>query len=94
MVSVDIVISNELGLHARAAARFVDAATSYSCEVWISKAGNRVNGKSIMGILTLAAARGETVTVEVDGENEAVALKELKTLVEGGFGEKTVNSDQ
>ena len=87
MVSVDVVISNELGLHARAAARFVDAATSYICEVWISKAGNRVNGKSIMGILTLAAARGETVTVEVDGENEAVALKELKTLVEGGFGE-------
>jgi phosphocarrier protein len=88
MVRVDIVISNELGMHARAAARFVDAATSYSCEVWISKAGNRVNGKSIMGILTLAAARGETVTVEVDGENEAVALKELKSVVEGGFGEK------
>ncbi len=87
MVHVDIVISNELGLHARAAARFVEVATGYSCEVWISKDGNRVNGKSIMGILTLAAARGETVTVEVDGENEAVALEELKTLIERGFGE-------
>ena len=88
MVRVDIVISNELGLHARAAGRFVDAATSYNCEVWLSKDGNRVNGKSIMGILTLAAARGETVTVEVDGENEAVALEELRTLIEKGFGEK------
>jgi phosphocarrier protein len=87
MVHVDIVISNELGLHARAAARFVELASGYSSEVWISKDGNRVNGKSIMGILTLAAARGETVTVEVDGENEAVALEELKALVEGGFGE-------
>jgi phosphocarrier protein len=87
MVHLDIVISNELGLHARAAAKFVDVATSYSCEVWISKEGNRVNGKSIMGILTLAAARGETVTVEVDGEDEARALEELRALIDGGFGE-------
>ena len=88
MVSVDIVVTNELGLHARAAAKLVDVATSYSCDVWVAKEGHRVNGKSIMGILTLAAARGETVKVETDGEDEAQALEELKALIEGGFGEK------
>jgi phosphocarrier protein len=88
MVSVEIVISNELGLHARAAARFVEAAASFTCEVWLSKNSHKVNGKSIMGILTLAAARGETVTIQAEGEDEAQALAELRALIEGGFGEK------
>ena len=87
MVSVDVVVTNELGLHARAAAKLVDVATGYMGEVWLAKEGHRVNGKSIMGILTLAAARGETVTVEVDGEDEVKALEELKALIENGFGE-------
>ncbi|MDF1534948.1 MAG: HPr family phosphocarrier protein [bacterium] len=88
MVRVDVIISNELGLHARAAARFVEAAARFTCEVWLSKDGHKVNGKSIMGILTLAAARGEKVTIEVEGVNETMALAELKVLIEGGFGEK------
>jgi phosphocarrier protein len=88
MVCVEIVISNELGLHARAAARFVEMAARFACDVWLSKNSHKVNGKSIMGLLTLAAARGEMVTIQTEGEDEAQALAELRTLVEGGFGEK------
>jgi phosphocarrier protein len=88
MVRVEVVISNELGLHARAAGKFVEAAARFSCEVWLSKNSHKINGKSIMGILTLAAARGETVTIQTDGEDEVQALAELRALIERGFGEK------
>lgn len=88
MVRVEISISNKLGLHARAAGKFVEAASGFSSNVWLLKNTNRVNGKSIMGVLTLAAAKGDTVVIEVDGPDEAKALKELKKLVSSGFGEK------
>ncbi len=90
MVSRRIVIVNELGLHARAAAKFVREAHRFVCEVWIGKNKDRVNGKSIMGILTLAAARGEAVTIEAEGADEAEAIMALAALVEGGFGEGTL----
>ncbi len=89
MVHVEVVISNERGLHARAAARFVEAAARFTCEVWLSKNSHKVNGKSIMGILTLAAARGETVMIQTEGEDEIQALAELRAIIEGGFGEKS-----
>ncbi len=89
MVSREIDIVNELGMHARAAAKFVREAHRFVCEVWIGKKGSRVNGKSIMGILTLAAARGERVTIEADGADESAAIAALAALVEDGFGERT-----
>lgn len=88
MVSVELHITNKLGLHARAAGKFVEAASRFDSEVWLTKGSNRVNGKSIMGVLTLAAARGETVVMEIDGPDEEKALKVLKKLVRSGFGEK------
>ena len=91
MVSIELVISNKLGLHARAAGKFVEAAFQFTSEIWLTKGKNRVNGKSIMGILTLAAANGDTVTVEIDGPDEEAALEKLKELVLSGFGENEKN---
>jgi len=88
MVNVKVVVSNELGLHARAAARFVQESCKFKSQVWLKKGSNRVNGKSIMGILTLAAAKGEEVEIEVDGQDEEQALEILSTLVNAGFEEK------
>lgn len=87
MVRIELVINNKLGLHARAAGKFVEAAVRFKSEVWLIKGSNRVNGKSIMGILTLAAAMGETVVIEVDGTDEERALEVLKALVLSGFKE-------
>lgn len=88
MVSVEVKVVNKLGMHARAAARFVREATRFSCEVWVGKGSHRVNGKSIMGILTLAGARGETILIEAEGADEAAALQALGDLVRAGFGEE------
>ena len=87
MVRIELVINNKLGLHARAAGKFVEAASRFSSEIWLCKGKNRVNGKSIMGILTLAAAKGETVVIEIEGSDEENAIKALKDLVLSGFGE-------
>lgn len=87
MVRIELLITNKLGLHARAAGKFVEAASRFDSEIWLVKGKNRVNGKSIMGILTLAAANGEIVVMEVDGPDEEKALKTLKDLVRSGFGE-------
>ena len=87
MVSLDVTIVNELGLHARAAAKVVRESNRFACNVWISKGRNRVNGKSIMGILTLAAARGELISIETDGADEQQAAEALAALVREGFGE-------
>ena len=88
MVRVELRITNQLGLHARAAGKFVDAASRFGSEIWLIKGQQRVNGKSIMGILTLAAAKGQTITMEIDGPDQEKALRELKKLVRSGFGEK------
>jgi len=87
MVRIELVINNKLGLHARAAGKFVEIASPFASEIWLGKGKNRVNGKSIMGILTLAAAKGETVVMEIEGSDEEKAVKALKDLVLSGFEE-------
>jgi phosphocarrier protein len=87
MVRIELLITNKLGLHARAAGKFVETASRFISEIWLVKGKNRVNGKSIMGILTLAAANGETVVMEIDGPDEEKALEVLKDLIRSGFGE-------
>jgi phosphocarrier protein len=78
-----------LGLHARAAAKFVHLATRFSAEIRVLRDGRTVDGKSIMGILLLAAACGTTITISADGPDEADALAALSALVAKGFGEET-----
>jgi len=87
MVTKTFIISNELGLHARAAASFVKIANRYRAGVIVKKDAVSVNGKSIMGVLMLAAAKGTEITVETDGEDENDALLELGKLIDNKFGE-------
>lgn len=81
-------IKNRLGLHARAAAHFVKKAAEFRSEVWVEKDGARVNGKSIMGLLTLGGHFGSKILIRVDGTDEEAAFAELRKLIEEGFGEK------
>ena len=83
-----VTIVNKLGLHARAAAKFVTTASSYSSEVNISRDGQRVNGKSIMGVMMLAASRGTELIIITQGDDEVEAADSLVTLIEGRFGEQ------
>jgi len=85
----DVTIVNALGLHARAAARFVQLAGRFRSKVRVSRDGRQVDGKSIMGILLLAAAKGAVITITADGIDEADALQSLAALVRTGFGEDT-----
>ncbi len=87
MISEDVTIVNALGLHARAAARFVQLAGRFRSKVRVSRDGRQVDGKSIMGILLLAAAKGAVVTISADGIDEVDALQSLAALVWTGFGE-------
>lgn len=80
-------IVNTLGLHARAAAQLVQTANRFQSEVLVHKEGARVNGKSIMGVLTLAAAKGSRITVSCEGADAEPALAALAKLIEAGFGE-------
>jgi phosphocarrier protein len=80
-------IVNTLGLHARAAAQLVQTANRFQSEVLVDKEGTRVNGKSIMGVLTLAAAKGSRITVSCEGADAETALATLAKLIETGFGE-------
>lgn len=89
MISTEVTIVNKLGLHARAAARFVQLAGRYRAKVRVARDGRQVDGKSIMGILLLAAARGAVITISADGIDEADALSSLTALVKTGFGEET-----
>jgi len=82
------VIVNTLGLHARAAAQLVQTANRYRSEVHVEKDGTEVNGKSIMGVLTLAAAKGTEISVSCEGDDAADAMKALAAVIENGFGEK------
>ena len=88
MMTRECVIRNRLGLHARAAAKFVHTATRYSSQIRISRAGRTMDGKSIMGVLLLAASAGSTVVITADGADEVDAVDALCRLVEGGFGEE------
>ncbi|MGC4001277.1 MAG: HPr family phosphocarrier protein [Anaeromyxobacter sp.] len=80
-------IVNALGLHARAAAQLVQTANRFKAEVHVEKEGQEVNGKSIMGVLTLAAAKGSQVAVTVEGDDADAAMTALAKLIEAGFGE-------
>jgi phosphocarrier protein HPr len=84
----EVRISNRLGLHARAAARFVHTANRFRSRISAMRDGRTMDGKSILGILLLAASQGSTLTLEADGEDEVEALEALVRLVEGGFGEE------
>jgi phosphocarrier protein len=81
------VIVNTLGLHARAAAQLVQAANRFRAEIHVEKDGMQVNGKSIMGVLTLAAAKGACITVSADGDDAEHAMLALAKMIENGFGE-------
>lgn len=90
MIEETIEIVNELGLHARAAAKFVNTASNFTSRVKLCRADKpeeEVDGKSILGVLLLAAAMGTSITIRVDGADEKPAMDRLKTLVENGFGE-------
>ena len=92
MTTQEVMIRNRLGLHARAAAKFVHTATRYASQIRISRDGKSMDGKSIMGILLLAAAAGTTVVITADGIDEADAIDALCRLVNGGFGEELWNA--
>ena len=83
----EIEIVNKLGLHARASAKLTQTASSFPCEVWLSRNGRRINGKSIMGVMMLAAARGSRIKVETIGPAEDDAMSALVALIEDKFGE-------
>ncbi|HSW59994.1 MAG TPA: HPr family phosphocarrier protein [bacterium] len=87
MKEIELKITNKLGMHARAASVFVKTAEKYRCRVEMEKEGMRVNAKSIMGILMLAAPLGSVVRIITDGEREAECLKELSDLIVNKFGE-------
>lgn len=87
MQTVDIVISNKLGLHARAAAKLTQLASSFNSEVFIRRGELRVNAKSIMGVMMLAAVKGVTITLEVEGEDAETAVSAIKQLFDDKFGE-------
>ena len=87
MIKTTVTISNKLGLHARAAAKLTKLAGSYPCEVWMTKGERRVNAKSIMGVMMLAAGIGSTVSIETDGEQEQAAMDALLALIHDKFGE-------
>ena len=87
MVTKDLVISNKLGIHARPAALFVKTANRFHCEIFVEKDGERVNGKSIMGLMMLAAGPGSKLTLLAEGGDAEKALRELESLVDRKFGE-------
>jgi phosphocarrier protein HPr len=87
MIKSPVTISNKLGLHARASAKLTKLAGSFPCEVWLSRGERRVNAKSIMGVMMLAAGLGSTIEIETNGEREQEANLALLALVNDKFGE-------
>ena len=87
-VSKDIPIVNKLGLHLRAAAQFVQTANRHQCDVWVAKDERRVNGKSIMGVMTLVAAAGSVIKVDCEGPDADHCIQALEKLAADKFGEK------
>ena len=87
MIQQTITIINKLGLHARASAKLTKLAGSFPCEVWISKGDRRVNAKSIMGVMMLAAGIGSEVVIDTDGEQAQEALDAMLALIADKFGE-------
>ena len=87
MLKQEVEIINKLGLHARASSKFTQTAGRFQCEVWVPRKGRRVNGKSIMGLMMLAAAQGTLIELETDGTDEQAAMQTLLDLINDYFGE-------
>ncbi|MEO7107402.1 MAG: HPr family phosphocarrier protein [Rhodoferax sp.] len=87
MIKTSTTISNKLGLHARASAKLTKLAGSFPCEVWIAKGERRVNAKSIMGVMMLAAGMGSEVTIDTEGDREQEAMDALLAIIADKFGE-------
>jgi phosphocarrier protein HPr len=87
MTSSEVMVSNALGLHARAAARFVHTASGFASKIRVTRGGREIDGKSIMGLLLLAAAQGSVITISASGADEGAALAALCALVQRGFDE-------
>ena len=87
MPSIDATILNKLGLHARAAAKLTHLAGNYQCDIWLSRSGRRVNAKSIMGVMMLAAGQGTSVLIEAEGADADQAIAALTKLIAEKFGE-------
>ncbi len=83
----ELTISNKMGMHARPAAQFVKRASKYKCDIWVEKDDEPVNGKSIMGLMMLAAGRGETIKLTTEGTDAEAAMKDLEDLINSGFGD-------
>lgn len=89
MIQKQIDIINKLGLHARAAAKFVTCASHFESSIHLAYNSHRVNGKSIMGVMMLAAAQGTTLTISIDGKDEKMAMEALDELINDHFGEES-----
>ncbi len=87
MASADVEIVNKLGLHARASAKLTQVASGFQCEVWLMRNGRRVNAKSIMGVMMLAAGKGASITVQAEGEDAEAALAAVLKLIADKFDE-------
>ena len=87
MARAEVEIVNKLGLHARASAKLTQVANDFKCELWLSRNGRRVNAKSIMGVMMLAAGKGASITIEAEGEDAEAALAALQKLIANGFDE-------
>jgi phosphocarrier protein HPr len=87
MVKASVTISNKLGLHARASAKLTKLAGSFPCDIWIARGERRVNAKSIMGVMMLAAGLGATIELDVQGEREQDAIDALLSMINDKFGE-------
>jgi phosphocarrier protein len=92
VTSRSVTVVNQLGVHARAAAKFVHVATRYHARIRVGRHGREMDGKSIMGILLLAAAQGMTISISADGSDEQEAVTALVELVESGFGENSCSA--
>lgn len=87
MKSIELEIINKLGLHARASTKLTQTASKFTSEIWITRNGRRVNAKSIMGVMMLAAAKGSMVTLDANGKDEDAAIDGLTALINDYFGE-------
>ena len=87
MFSKDVTITNTIGLHARPATFFIQKASSYKCSIWVEKEERRVNAKSLLGVLSMGIAKGMTITLIADGQDEERAINALVELIETGFAE-------
>jgi phosphocarrier protein len=87
MARAEVEIINKLGLHARASAKLTQVASAFKCELWLSRSGRKVNAKSIMGVMMLAAGKGASITIEAEGEDAEAALAALQKLIADKFEE-------